>query len=81
VRAFRPPPIPTPPAEAAPAPVEQPPQGDLDQNAAKAAVELDGYKRVSIVGKAGNGGWRAKGYRGTTEVTLTVDGAGRVSMD
>jgi hypothetical protein len=36
---------------------------------------------VSIVGKVGNGAWRAKGYRGTTEVLLKVDGAGRVSME
>jgi hypothetical protein len=60
---------------------EQPAQDDLDSRAAKAAAELDGYKRVSIVGKASNGAWRAKGYRGATEVLLTVDGTGRVSMD
>lgn len=54
---------------------------DLDRNAAKAAVEADGYKRVSIVGKRSDGAWRAKGYRGATEVLLTVDGTGRVSMD
>lgn len=56
-------------------------QDDLDRRAAKAAAELDGYKRVSIIGKASNGAWRAKGYRGTTEVLLTVDGSGRVSID
>jgi hypothetical protein len=60
---------------------EQPAQDDLDRRAAKAAVEADGYKRVTVLGKAGNGAWRAKGYRGTTEVLLTVDGTGRVSMD
>jgi hypothetical protein len=56
-------------------------QDDLDRGAAKVAAEQDGYKRVSIVGKASNGAWRAKGFRGTTEVLLTVDGTGRVSMD
>ena len=57
-------------------------QDDLERKAAKAAIELDGYKRVSIVGKASNGAaWRAKGYRGTTEVLLTVDGTGSVSSD
>jgi hypothetical protein len=56
-------------------------QDDLDSKAAKTAVETDGYKRVSIVGKASNGVWRAKAYRGPTEVLLTVDGTGRVSMD
>ena len=56
-------------------------QDDLDKNAAKAAVELDGYKGVTILGKATNGAWRARGLRGATEVLLTVDGTGRVSMD
>jgi hypothetical protein len=60
---------------------EQPAQDDLDMRTAKAAIERDGYKRVTLLGKAGNGSWRAKGYRGSTEVLLTVDGAGRVSMD
>jgi hypothetical protein len=48
---------------------------------AKAAIEADGYKRVSVIGKQGNGTWRAKAYRGQTEVLLTVDGAGRVSLE
>jgi hypothetical protein len=56
-------------------------QDDLDRRAAKAAAEHDGYKRVSIIGRASNGAWRAKGFRGTTEILLTVDGTGRVSMD
>jgi len=48
---------------------------------AKAAIEADGYKRVSVIGKQGNGTWRAKAYRGQTEVQLTVDEAGRVSLE
>jgi hypothetical protein len=52
---------------------------NLDIGMAKAAIEADGYKRVSVIGKQGNGTWRAKAYRGQTEVQLTVDGAGRVS--
>jgi hypothetical protein len=68
-------------AKAPAAAVEEQPQDDLERRAAKAAVELDGYKRVTILGKASNGVWRFKGYRGTTEVVLTVDGTGRVSMD
>ena len=80
VRKVRPPPAPAISTDAAPAPTEEQVQDDLDRKAAKVAVELDGYKRVSIVGKANNGAWRAKGYRGTTEVLLTVDGTGRVSM-
>ena len=68
-------------AEPEAATVELPVQDELDKRTAKAAVELDGYKSVIILGKASNGAWRAKGYRGTTEVMLTVDGTGRVSMD
>ena len=56
-------------------------QDDLDKKAARAAVEADGYKRATLVGKSSNGSWRAKAYRGTTEVWLTVDGTGRVSLD
>jgi hypothetical protein len=71
-------PAPSAASETPAAPAEQ---DDLDRRAAKAAAEQDGYKRVSIVGKAGNGAWRAKGFRGATEILLTVDGTGRVSMD
>ena len=60
---------------------EQQAQEDLDRSGAKAAIELDGYKRVSVISKASNGAWRAKGYRGTTEVLLTVDGTGRLTLD
>jgi hypothetical protein len=52
-----------------------------DIGTAKAAIEAEGYKRVSVIGKQGNGTWRAKAYRGQTEVLLTVDGAGRVSLE
>ena len=48
---------------------------------AKAAIEADGYKRVNVIGKQGNGTWRAKAYRGQTEVQLTVDETGRVSLE
>jgi hypothetical protein len=60
---------------------EQKVQDDLDRKAAKAAVEADGYKRATLIGKASNGSWRAKAYRGANEVWLTVDGTGRVSLD
>ena len=56
-------------------------QSDLDVKAAKAAIEADGYKAVSVLGKAGNGTWRAKAYRGATEVQLVVDITGRVSAE
>lgn len=56
-------------------------QDNLDERAAKAAIEADGYKRVSVLGKSADGTWRAKAYRGATDVRLTVDAAGRVSAD
>jgi hypothetical protein len=56
-------------------------QDNLDERAAKAAIEADGYKRVSVLGKGADGTWRAKAYRGATDVRLTVDAAGRVSAD
>jgi hypothetical protein len=56
-------------------------QDDLDKRAAKAAIEADGYKWASVLGKGADGSWRAKAYRGSTEVQLTVDGTGRVTLD
>ena len=49
--------------------------------AAQAAIEANGYKRVSVLGKATDGTWRAKAYKGTSEVQLTVDSTGRVSAE
>ena len=69
------------PLGAATTETQQPVQDDLDRKAAKAAAEADGYKRVTVVGRAASGAWRARGFRGATEVLLTVDGTGRVSAD
>jgi hypothetical protein len=55
-----------------------PPPG-MDRSAAKAAIEADGYKGVNVLAREPDGTWRAKAYRGATEVQVTVDGAGRVS--
>ena len=82
VRNVRPPVAPPPTAADAPAPdAEVQAQDELDRKAAKAAVEADGYKRVTVLGKGSDGTWRTKAYRGTTEVRLTVDGTGRVSLE
>lgn len=54
---------------------------DVDARAARAAIEADGYKGVSMLGKGTNGTWRAKAYRGMTEVQLTVDVTGTVSAE
>jgi hypothetical protein len=51
------------------------------EGAAKAAIEADGYKRAKVMRQGDNGIWYAKAMRGTTEVSLTVDAGGRVSLE
>ena len=53
----------------------------LDAKAAKSVVEADGYKRVTVLGRGPDGVWRVVGYRGNTEVVVTVDGAGTVTTE
>jgi len=54
---------------------------DGDRKAtAKSAIEADGYKRVTVLGRRADGAWQAKAYRGATEVLLAVDDTGRVSL-
>lgn len=57
-----------------------PPNGPdpAGENAARAAIEADGYKNVRILTK-GDGVWRAKALRGKTEVLLIVDSNGSVT--
>jgi hypothetical protein len=51
------------------------------EGAAKAAIEADGYKGVKALRQGANGMWYAKAMRGTAEVPLTVDAAGRVALE
>jgi hypothetical protein len=51
------------------------------ESAAKAAIEADGYKRVKVLRQGVNGIWYARAMRGATEVPLTVDATGRVSLE
>ncbi len=51
------------------------------EGAAKAAIEADGYKGVKVLRQGANGIWYAKAMRGTAEVPLTVDAAGRVALE
>ena len=51
------------------------------ENAAKSAIEADGYKGVKVLRKGVNGVWHATALRGKTPVTLTVDASGSVSAD
>jgi hypothetical protein len=54
---------------------------DSGESAAKAAIEADGYKGVKVLRQGANGIWYAKAMRGTTEVPVTVDAAGRVALE
>jgi len=51
------------------------------ESAAKAAIEADGYKGVKVLRQGANGIWYAKAMRGSTEVPVTVDAAGRVALE
>ena len=61
--------------------VPAPANDGFGESAVKAAVETDGYKGVKVLRKGENGIWYAKAMRGTTEVTLTVDAGGRVTLE
>lgn len=69
------------PSEVPEAATEEESHNALERDAAKAAIERDGYKRVMMLGKASNGAWRAKAYRGRAEVALTVGSNGTVSAE
>jgi hypothetical protein len=51
------------------------------ENAARAAIEADGYKGVKVLRKGVNGVWHASALRGKTTVMLTVDANGSVTAD
>jgi hypothetical protein len=51
---------------------------DKSQQAAKAAIEADGYKGVQMLNQVGNGVWKASALRGKTRVVVNVDAAGNV---
>ena len=44
-------------------------------------MEADGYKHVTILGAGPNGAWRAKGYRGDSEIALIVTADGNVTTE
>lgn len=72
----------TPPQEANGAEATMPEtlRGLSDANA-RAAIEADGYKRVRVISKAEDGTWRARAFRGSTEVALRVDAQGNVMAE
>lgn len=78
------PPVALPAVETASAttPVAMTVGGDGEGNRfAKGAIEADGYKSVRNITPGPDGTWRARALRGKTEVTITVDREGRVSVD
>ena len=58
-----------------------PPSNLTDEKVAKAAIERDGYKRVRVLNRGPYGIWNARGFRGETEVSVSVDSAGNVSAN
>jgi hypothetical protein len=48
-------------------------------NAARAAIEADGYQGVQVLRQGDDGLWHAKALRGRTEVLLIVDSGGSVT--
>ena len=75
-----------------PAPDTKPPEDSGEQadansgdapgeSAAKAAIEADGYKGVTVLRKGVNGVWHASALLGRTTVMLTVDASGTVAAD
>ena len=51
---------------------------DKAQQAARAAIEADGYKGVQMLNQVGNGVWKASALRGKTRIVVNVDAAGNV---
>ncbi len=68
-------------SEAQPKVAEGQPSDGGNKVAARTAIEADGYKGVTVLGKGADGTWRAKAYRGNSEVQVTGDGTGRVSIE
>lgn len=48
------------------------------QQAARAAIEADGYKAVQILSQGSNGVWKASALRGKTRIVVSVDQSGNV---
>ena len=49
--------------------------------AAKASIEMDGYRNVRALVRAPDGKWRGRAMRGGTEIAVSVDPTGNVSQD
>ena len=57
------------------------PAGTDSEAAARAAIEADGYRRVTGLKKTFDGLWHGKALRGQTEIGVSVDARGNVSAE
>ena len=56
-------------------------QNDQGRSAAIAAIQAAGYENVRLLAREANGHWRARAYRTSGEVTVTVDDRGWVLVE
>jgi hypothetical protein len=52
-----------------------------DDAAAKASIQMDGYRNVRALVRAPDGSWHGRAMRGSTEIAISVDPTGTVSQD
>ena len=52
-----------------------------DDAAAKASIQMDGYRNVRGLVRAPDGSWHGRAMRGGTEIAVSVDSTGNVSQD
>jgi hypothetical protein len=73
--------VPASEAASTPSPAATVPPGTVNEAAAKAAIEADGYKGVRALARGSDGVWKATALRGQTEVQLSVGLTGSVSAN
>lgn len=49
--------------------------------AARASIEMDGYRNVRGLVRTADGSWRGRAMRGNTEIAIAVDASGSVSAE
>jgi hypothetical protein len=64
-------------SESQPAPA----QAASSDAAAKASIEMDGYRNVKALVRAPDGSWHGRAMRGTVEIAVSVGPDGNVSQD
>ncbi len=59
----------------------QPAPAASSDTAAKASIEMDGYRNVKALVRAPDGSWHGRAMRGSIEIAVSVDPNGSVSQD